>query len=75
MAKRNKIKKYIMIIIMMLLLLATGYAAFSDSLKIQGTANAKGTFDLEFQNAQVVRAVGVNERETTSIISQQKYIM
>ena len=59
-------------IIILLLALAIGYAAFSDVLSISGTANAKGTFDLEFQNAEVVQMVGVNKENTTATISADK---
>ena len=69
--ERNK-RILIIMLIILLLALAVGYAAFSDILTISGTANAKGTFDLEFQNAEVVKMVGVNEEETTAVISADK---
>ena len=62
----------IIVLIVLLLLLAVGYAAFSDILTISGTANAKGTFDLEFQNAEIVTLVGVNEEGTKAEISEDK---
>ena len=70
--KTNKKKIVVVMIIILLLALAIGYAAFSDVLSISGTANAKGTFDLEFQNAEVVQMVGVNKENTTATISADK---
>ena len=52
--------------------LAIGYAAFSDTLKITGTANANGTFDLQFQNVTVDSVVGANVEGTTAKISDDK---
>ena len=56
----------------LLLALAVGYAAFSDTLTISGTANAKGTFDLEFQNPVVDSTVGCNVAGTTATVSTDK---
>ena len=72
--KREKENKntLIIILIILLLLLAVGYASFSDILTISGTANAKGTFNLEFQNAEIVTAVRVNEEGTKAEISEDK---
>ena len=72
--KREKENKntLIIILIILLLLLAVGYASFSDILTISGTANAKGTFNLEFQNAEIVTAVGVDEEGTKAEISEDK---
>ena len=69
--KRNK-NLIIIALLIILLALAVGYAAFSDILTISGTANAKGTFNLEFQNAEIVTAVGVNEEGTKAEISEDK---
>ena len=53
----KKTSKKIMIIalVVLLLALAIGYAAFSDTLKISGTANANGTFNLEFTAASIAQ--------------------
>ena len=69
--KQNK-NVIIVLLLILLLVLAIGYAAFSDILTISGTANAKGTFDLEFQNAEIVTAVGINEEGTKAEISEDK---
>ena len=66
-------KKYLIILLIVFLLaLAVGYAAFSDTLTIAGTANANGTFDLEFQNAVVDSAIGCDVDGTTATISADK---
>ena len=65
----------IVILVVLLLALAIGYAAFSDILTISGTANAKGTFDLEFQNAEVVKNVGADIEKTTAVISEDKNML
>lgn len=56
--KKSNKKYLIVLLIVLLLALAVGYAAFTDVLTISGTANANGTFDLEFQNATVDSQVG-----------------
>ena len=66
-------KKYLIILLVVFLLaLAVGYAAFTDTLTISGTANANGTFDVEFQNAVVDSTVGCNATETTATIAADK---
>ena len=45
---KTRKKFFIVLLIVLLLALAVGYAAFSDTLTISGTANTKGTFDLQF---------------------------
>lgn len=75
MKKQNKKsgKKYLIILLIVFLLaLAIGYAAFSDTLNITGTANANGTFDMEFQNANIDKAVGCDATGTTATISADK---
>ena len=48
----KKSKNYLIIaLVVILIALAVGYAAFSQNLKITGTANANGTFALEFVQA------------------------
>ena len=70
--KINNKKVLIVLLIILLLIIAVGYAVFSETLTIQGTANAKGTFDLEFQNAEIVKNIGANEEKTTAEISADK---
>jgi len=70
--KNNNKNIVIIMLAILLLVLAVGYAAFSDILTISGTANAKGTFDLEFQNVEVVKNVGADIDKTTATISEDK---
>ena len=70
--KTNQKNLIITMLIVLLLALAVGYAALSDVLTISGTANAKGTFNLEFQNAEVVKNVGADTNKTTAVISEDK---
>lgn len=70
--KKSNKKYLIILLIVFLLALAVGYAAFNDILTITGTANASGTFDLEFQNATVDSAVGCDKDKTKATISADK---
>lgn len=60
MAKVNN-KKPVATVLLVVLILAIGigYAAFGDTLNIVGTATANGKFDIEFSSATVVSSVGV----------------
>ena len=51
--KKTKRNYLIVALIIILLSLTIGYAAFSDVLTISGTANAKGTFDMIFSSASI----------------------
>ena len=68
--KSNK-KYLIILLIVFLLALAIGYAAWTDTLTITGTANANGSFDLQFQNPTVVKTVGCNAESTTAVLSEE----
>ena len=70
--KQNNKNMLIALLTVLLLAVGVGYAIFSDLLMISGTANAKGTFNLEFQNAEIVTLVGVNDEETKVEISEDK---
>ena len=70
--KEGNKKYFIVVLIVLLLALAVGYAAFSDTLTISGTANASGSFDVQFDSASVVKKVGVDEVNTTATISADK---
>ena len=68
-------KKSIILVLLLVLViaLAIGYAAFSDTLKITGTANANGKFDLEFTDAsKFVSGKGVDTDETKAVVSADK---
>jgi len=71
--KKEKMKKYLMVVLAIILLgLAVGYAAFSDVLTISGTATATGSFDVQFDSVTVDDRVGVNVSNTTATISADK---
>lgn len=58
--RKTKTKNYVAVVLVVLLLgLSIGYAAFSDSVKISGTATTNGTFDLQFKSASLDASEGV----------------
>lgn len=58
--RKTKRKNYLAIVLVVLLLgISIGYAAFSDSVNISGTANTNGTFDLQFKSAKLDSCEGV----------------
>jgi len=66
MAKTKK-KNYALVVLLVLLIgISVGYAAFGQTLTINGTANANGNFKLAFTNAVIEPSVGA-EGSTTSI--------
>ncbi len=66
----TKKKNYVVILLIVFLLaLAVGYAAFGDTLTITGTATANGTFDVNFISCEVKNAIGVNTDETKGVIN------
>ena len=66
MAKTKK-KNYALVVLFVLLIgISVGYAAFGQTLKINGTANANGNFKLAFTAATISPNVGA-EGSTTSI--------
>ncbi|MBQ9297431.1 MAG: hypothetical protein IJ223_00070 [Clostridia bacterium] len=57
--KKESKKKFLMILLVVLLLaLAVGYAVFTDTLTITGTANIDSRFDVKFTSANVASKVG-----------------
>lgn len=73
MSKKTTNKSIVIVsLIVLLILLAIGYAAFSDKLIISGTATASGTFGLEFKNEALVEetSVGINKTNTTIVTSE-----
>ena len=63
----------ILLFVALILAVTVGYAAFSDNLKITGTANAGGNFDLEFtSDSKVVQTKGVDADETKVTVSEDK---
>lgn len=72
--KKSKRNYLIIALIVLLLCLAVGYAAFSDTLTISGTANAKGTFDMQIASATIdtATAKGINTTTSSATISEDK---
>lgn len=68
--KKTKRNYLIVALIIILLSLTIGYAAFSDTLTISGTANAKGTFDMIFSSASIdtANAHGIDKVNSSAII-------
>ena len=64
----NKKRNMLIAIITLLLVVSVGYAIFSDTLTINGTATAKGDFKMEILNATVTKEVG-SSGATTNVIS------
>lgn len=56
--KKTKKNYLIIALVIILLVLAVGYAAFSGTLTITGTATANGTWDVHFANASVTPTEG-----------------
>lgn len=69
-SNRKKKNYLVVLLIVFLLALAVGYAAFSDTLLIDGTASANGTFDMIFESCTVTGKVGVTTAE--GVISDDK---
>lgn len=69
-SNRKKKNYLVILLIVFLLALAVGYAAFSDTLLIDGTASANGTFDMQFDSCTVTGKVGVTT--ATGVISEDK---
>ena len=71
--KTNK-RNIIFILIALILVLGVAYAAFSDTLTISGTANAKGSFDVEFTAASLDAddSTGIDKENSTAAISADK---
>lgn len=64
---KGKKKNYALVILLILLVgISVGYAAFAQVLTINGTANANGNFALKFTNAVIDPNVGAT-KSTTSI--------
>ena len=51
----------IVAVVAFVLAVAVGYALFSETLKVEGTATAKGTFDVEFTSIGEITKVGYTE--------------
>lgn len=73
--KNSKKRKYILILLVVILLgLAVGYAAFSDTLAVTGTANAYGNFSMEFvgSGCYIVDFLGIDDEASSVVVSGDK---
>lgn len=68
-------KQSFLVIIMIIFCLSAsiGYALFSERININGTANARGNFDVIFENAMVKTEIG--STGATAVISEDKNIL
>lgn len=75
MKKSNK-KNYIAIVLIVLLLaLAVGYAAFSSQLKITGTATAKaGTWDVKFTTANATASIVDGTAANSAVVTNDQTV-
>ena len=60
MAKTKKKNGLFLLLLILLLSITVGYAAFAQTLYINGTANARGNFKLKFDEANLDSAVGAD---------------
>lgn len=66
--KSNK-KSIIILLVVLLVLVAVGFAAFNDVLTITGTANASGKFDVNFTEASVSgSSTGIDTENSSAVI-------
>ena len=66
--KNSKKKSYaIIVLIVLLLTLAIGYAAFSSTLTINGTATGSATWDVKFTNAVLLDSSGNTDTNHGSV--------
>lgn len=66
----KKLNIFIVVIIAFVLTISIGYALFSETITINGTATAKGNFDVEFTSATITNEVG--STGSTAVISSDK---
>ena len=67
--KKSK-KNYIAIVLVVLLLaLAVGYAAFSQTLPINGTATASGNWNVKFTNATATKSIVDGTEVNTAVVA------
>ena len=66
--KKSK-KNYVAIVLVVLLVaMAVGYAACSGSISISGTANASGKWDVKFTNADITDSIVTGTTENTATV-------
>ncbi len=65
--RRNKTRLYIFLLIITMFFLSIGYALFSETLAISGTANTSGTFDIQFTAATTSNVTGCTPTATVAV--------
>ena len=71
----NKQNKIIVGVVALILALTVGYAIFSQSLNISGTAKAQGNLDIVFSEVGEIFYQGANETTTTEITENGKKLV
>lgn len=69
--KRSKVNYLVITLLIVLLTIAVGYAAFSQQLQITGTAAAKGSWDIHFSNVRMEPS----DSKNTVTLSDDKHTM
>ena len=70
--KKKNNKYFIFIVLLLISGISIGYASFSSNLKITGTANANGKFNVEFISSKIIDAKGIDALESVAEISEDK---
>lgn len=66
--KKSK-KNYVAIVLVVLLVaMAVGYAAFSGAITVSGTANASGKWDVKFTQADITQSIVTGTTENTATV-------
>ena len=66
--KKSK-KNYVAIVLVVLLVaMAVGYAAFSGSISVSGTANASGKWDVKFTQADITQSIVTGTTTNTATV-------
>lgn len=81
MAKTKKKNSLLVVLFILLIAISVGYAAFAQTLYINGTANANGNFKLKFTDYKIDPNIGAEEStasisasgDTLSVDMQLKY--
>lgn len=73
--RKNKNNSLIIILIVLLFGISVGYAAFSSTLNIVGTASANGNFNIEFTRGSIIDSQGIDIANSKILISDTKDTM
>lgn len=70
--KKHKKSYLLIVLVIMLIAIAVGYAAFSQSLKISGTAKAVGEWDVHFETAEINDQSTDDQKTCTATVNTDK---